>query len=257
MADAVDPRPGGAERGREPGDRAPALRHRADTFRQRLVGLWERAAAPPPGSTSTFPAVPLTEQLDTAAPIRVSGRGGAFNFQIQARCVWSSSDLARDALRGHAHYWMPAAARRLTALAAVHARHFPPHRVAELEVELQQALSDADPWRFETGRAVVTCRAHVWVHLDERARKLALPYWEKLVTLDCECDVDLKRAEYADRLGREWARIIRNLADAAAPAGAAGDDPAGVARKLAAEHRAAVHRLDDLLGEVLREGRIL
>ncbi|MFC4147449.1 hypothetical protein ACFO0M_14430 [Micromonospora mangrovi] len=258
MTDAADPRPGGTERSRAPGNRAPALRDRADAFRQRLVGFWERAATPsPPDGTSPFPAVPLTEQLDTAAPIRVSGRGRAFNFQVQARCVWSSSELSREALRGHAHYWMPEAVRRLTALAAVHARHVPPHRVAELEVELQQALSDADPWRFETGRAVVTCRAHVWVHLDERARRLALPYWEKLIALDCECDVDMKRAEYAERLGREWSRIIRNLADAAGPGGTAGDDPATVARQVVAEHRAAVHRLDDLLGEVLREGRLI
>ncbi|WP_406045507.1 hypothetical protein OG799_14155 [Micromonospora sp. NBC_00898] len=258
-------------------------RSRSQDFRQHLVqvalALWRRAAplrrkakerwrriidafqetAPVSGATwaPAAPAGPLIERLDAPAPIRVSGQGRTFNFHIHARCVWSSEDLRREALVSHAHYYMADVIRRLTPLAAQHAANFAAHRAAELEVALERALSEAGPWRYRRGDTVFTCEPHVLVDVDERVRKVVLPYWEELVKLDCEFDVDLRRAEYADRLGRQRAPSDENLTDGAAAGAAApttSENLADEMRPVVAELRATAQRLEDLLSRTPRDG---
>ncbi|WP_130337296.1 hypothetical protein [Micromonospora kangleipakensis] len=201
----------------------------------------------------------MTERLDTPVPIRVSGQGRTFNFHLHARCVWSSWDLRRETLLSYAHYYMPDAVRKLTHLAAQHAANFPAHRAAELEVDLERALSETGPWRYQRGDTVVTCHPYVRVDVDERVRKVVLPYWEELVKLDCEFDVDLRRTEYANRLGRQRPADAETATDGTAAgeaAGTTGENLASDVRRTVAELKAAAQRLEDSLRETLRDGDI-
>ena len=234
-------------------------------LRWELRELWRstidalRETGPVSGATSTpsAPSGPLTERLDTPVPIRVSGQGRTFNFHIHARCVWSSWDLHREALLSYAHYYMPDAVRKLTHLAAQHAADLPAHRAPELEVALERALSETGPWRYQRGDKLVTCQPHVSVDVDERVRKVVLPYWEKLVKLDCEFDLDRRRAEYADRLGRQRTTSAESATDGAAAGEAArttGENRASDVRRMAAELRAAAQRLEDVLRRTPRDG---
>lgn len=248
-------------------DLAVALWLRTAPLRRELRALWRstidalRETGPVSGATSapSAPSGPLTERLDTPVPIRVSGQGRTFNFHIHARCVWSSWDLHQEALLSYAHYYLPDAVRKLTHLAAQHAADFPAHRAAELEVALERALSETGPWHYQRGDTLVTCQPHVSVDVDERVRKVVLPYWEKLVKLDCEFDLDRRRAEYADRLGRQRTTSAENATDGAAAGEAArttGENRAGDVRRMAAELRAAAQRLEDVLRRTPRDGDV-
>lgn len=68
---------------------------------------------------------------------------------------------------------------------------------------------------------MITCHCHVWVQLDDRVKQAVRPYWEELIKLDCEHNVQLKRAQYADRLSRQWTTILEKLADNPVAGGAA------------------------------------
>ena len=252
-----------AERWRSLVDAVLALWARTASHRQKLGRLLRRViealgeSAPVSGVTSPVPAGPLTERLDTLAPIRVSGQGRAFNFHIHARCVWSSENLRRESLVSYAHFYMPEATRRLTQLAARHAGSFAASRAPELEVALQRALSETGPWRYERGDKVVTCQPHVWVDVDERVRKVVLPYWEKLVKLDCEFDIDQRQAEYDTRLGRQRTTGADNPAGGTAAGGAAqptSEHLTSEMRRLVVELTAVVQRLEDLLRRTMPDG---
>lgn len=218
-------------------------------FGRWLLKLWKRVIRAlqemAPVATAASPAAalagPLSEQLDTPVPIRVSGQGRRFNFHIHASCVWSSTGLRRDELRRYAYQYTPDVIRRLTQVAAAHAVNFGPHRIAELEAELQQALSRKGPWPYPPGRTVVSCQPHVWVELDERVWRLAQPYWDKLVTLTCEHDL----ADFTARLKQQ--RGPDNGASARRSSRTSGDDPADEAWQVVADLRAAAQRLEDLI----------
>ncbi|MCO1594870.1 hypothetical protein M8C17_06785 [Micromonospora sp. RHAY321] len=236
-----------------------------------LLTLWRRliaalqgpqpapAPAPPPPPTPPPPPGRLTERRDAQAPIVVPARGYVFNFTVRAAFVWSSDGLPREMLSGSAQYFLPYAVRALTRLAAARARNFPAHRAREFEVEFQRALADMGTWRYERGGVQVTCQPHVWVQLDERVKQAVRPYWEQLIKLDCEYDVDVKRAQYAERLSRQWLSILEKLVDSPVAGGAArmtNENLASVVQDLIAEQKATAQRLEDLLEERMRNGDI-
>ncbi|MFY1703050.1 hypothetical protein ACN28G_15105 [Micromonospora sp. WMMA1923] len=185
-----------------------------------------------------------------ATPIVVSARGHVFTFNIRAALVWSSDGISREVLNGSAQACTPYAVRALTRLAAARARNYPAHRARELEVELQRRLAEDGPWRFERGSARLTCHPYVWVELDEGVKQAVRPYWEQLIKLDCEHDVDTMKAQYADRLSQHWLTVLEKLVDSPMAGGAArltDEALAAVVQDLLAERHAADQRLDDLL----------
>ncbi|MEV0810029.1 hypothetical protein [Micromonospora sp. NPDC050200] len=226
-------------------------------WRRLLVALQGPEPIPAPISSAPPPPPPgrLTERRDVSAPLIVPARGYVFTFRIRAAFVWSSDGIPREILSGSAQYFMPYAIRALTRLAAARARNFAAHRARDLEVELQRALAETGPWRYERGGAQVTCQPYVWVELDESVKQAVRPYWEQLIKLDCEYDVDVKRAQYADRLSRQWLSILEKLVDSPVAGGAAkmtNENFAAVVQELIAQQQAAAQRLDDLLAEGLR-----
>ncbi|QLQ36243.1 hypothetical protein [Micromonospora robiginosa] len=208
------------------------------------------SSAPPPP-----PPGRLTERREISTPIVVPARGYVFTFRIRAMFVWSSNGIPREMLSGSAQYFMPYAVRALTNLAAARARNFAAHRARDLEVELQRELAATGPWRYERGGAEVACKPYVWVELDEGVKQAVRPYWEQLIKLDCEYDVDVKRAQNADRLSRQWLSILGKLVDNPAAGGAAkmtDENFAAVVQELIAQQQAATQRLNDLIEDGLR-----
>ncbi|MGV9806777.1 hypothetical protein [Micromonospora chersina] len=192
-----------------------------------------------------------------SAPIVVPARGYVFIFRVRAAFIWASEGIPREILSGSAQYFMPYAIRALTRLAASRARNFAAHRARELEVELQRAVATSGPWRYERGGVQVTCQPYVWVELDDGVKQAVRPYWEQLIKLDCEYDVDTKRAQYAERLSRQWLSILEKLVESPVAGGAArmtSERLATVVQDLIAEQQAAAQRLEDLLGDRLRSG---
>ncbi|GAA2191252.1 hypothetical protein [Micromonospora lupini] len=224
-------------------------------WRRLLLALQGPEPIPAPFTPPPPPPGRLTERRDVSAPIVVPARGYVFTFHVRAAFVWSSEGLMRETLTGSAQYFMPYAIRALTRLAAGRARNFAAHRARDFEVELQRALAETTPWRYERGGVQVTCQPYVWVELDESVKRAIRPYWEQLIKLDCEYDVDVKRAQYADRLSRQWLSILEQLAENPVAGGAAkmtNESLAAVVQELIAQQQAAKQRLDDLLAEGLR-----
>ncbi|MEO3748414.1 hypothetical protein [Plantactinospora sp. B5E13] len=231
-----------------------------------LLTLWHRFVAalhgPEPAPVplpSPPPPAPgrLTERRDLQTPIIVPARGYVFTFRVHATFIWSSEGIPRETLSGSTQYFMPYAIRALTRLAAARARNIVAHRARELELELQRAIVETGPWRYERNGVPVACQPYVWVELDDGVKQAVKPYWEQLIKLDCEYDVDVKRAQYVDRLSRQWLAILEKLVGNPVAGGAAqmtNESLASVVRDLIAEQNASSQRLEDLLAERLRNG---
>jgi hypothetical protein len=173
-----------------------------------------------------------------------------FTFRVHATFVWEADGLYHEELASSIDGLMPYAIRRLKALAARHARQHPPHRARELEVELQETLKENGSWRFHWRGASLTCRPYVWVELEDQVKQAVRPYWEELIKLDCEHDVQMRRAEYAERLSRQWTAVLTDLLGSPVADGAAEmteKDLAEVVRKIVAEQKAAAEKLEDLM----------
>ncbi|MFG2052847.1 hypothetical protein ACGFI9_02350 [Micromonospora sp. NPDC048930] len=153
------------------------------------------------------PSVTIVDRRVPPA-LLVPAQGQVYGFVVRATFTWTS-DSARPELFGwYVDYFQQQANQRLRRIAARCARETPPHRPREVEIALYEALTgdDALPWRYERGDVSFTCEPDVSVHLDERVRRLLQPYWDQRIALECERDLDRRRAEYAEeRRARETA----------------------------------------------------
>jgi hypothetical protein len=134
----------------------------------------------------------------------VPAQGQVYGFVIRATFTWTA-DLTRPELFGwYVDYFQPQADQRLRRIAARYARESPPHRPRDVEIALYEAFAgeDALPWRYERGDVLFSCELDVSVHLDERVRRLLQPYWDRRIALECERDLDRRRAEYAEERRR-------------------------------------------------------
>jgi hypothetical protein len=146
--------------------------------------------------------------------------------------------------------FLPYSVRHLTAIAARLSRQHEAHRAREYEVELQKALEELGEWKYSRGGYSISVRPYVWVQLEDRVKQAVMPYWEELIKLDCEHDVQIKRAEYADRLSKQWTTILTDLAGspfADAAAEMTEKEFADVVRKIVADRKAAAEKVDELL----------
>src|SRR5262249_3581792 len=83
------------------------------------------------------------------------------------------------------------------------------------------------------------------------------PYWEELIKLDCEHDVQTQRAEYAEKLSKQWTTILTDLMGSPLADGAAEmteKQLAEVVRKIMAERKAGAEKLEDLMTKKVEEG---
>lgn len=221
MTDAPSTESTSVKRWRQWGARGLVIARRACTnaggwtqkhWRHLVAALQEPELAAAPGSSPPI-AGRLTQRRDASGPIVVPARGYVFNFNVRATFTWSSNGLRPELLSSYAHYFMPHAIQRLARLAADRARTFAPHQAGELEVELQRVLAEQGPWHYDRGEVVVTCQPDAWVRLDERVKQALQPYWEDLVKLECQYEVHMRRAQYAEQLNRRWVTILEDFVD--------------------------------------------
>jgi hypothetical protein len=209
--------------------------------------LNEAPISPPPPPP---PPARLIGRRHLTTPLDVPASGYIFSFQVHAVFIWRAAGLYQDQFGPMIDRFMPFAVRRLTAIAAGRSRQHPPHRAREFEVELQEAIESQQEWTYSRDGMTVTVRPHVWVALEERVKQAVQPYWEELIKLDCEHDVRMKRAEYAEQVSRHWASILTDLVGSPFADGAAEmteKELADVVRKIVADRKAAAEKVDDLL----------
>ncbi|MGN9811520.1 hypothetical protein ACTMSW_19460 [Micromonospora sp. BQ11] len=256
MTDAAEPPPPKRhqlwiDRGRTAARATGAGALKALTFlRRQLAAAVGKVQA---AQTSPAPPEELTERREVGNPITVPAQGHVFTFTVHAAFTWSAQGVRPDVLAWYARYFTPQAVERLTHLATERSRSTPPARAADLEVALQRALRSQDPWRYERGDVVLTCRPDAWVRLDERVRRTLQPYWERRVRLECQYEEYLRRARYAEQLTRRWASILDEVADAPGGAGSATVDEE---HRRAREHvRAEERSAAKWTAELLRQRR--
>ena len=156
-----------------------------------------------------MPSGPLVEQRTAPRQFVVPAQGYVYSFHIRATFAWSSTvSLRAEVLTWYADYFMPQAIQRLTRLAADAARELAPHRAADLEMHLQQALAAQGPWRYQRGDLEVSCTPDVAVRLDEHIRRAVQPQIDRLVNLECRLEEHLQQARYAEELSRRWVVIL-------------------------------------------------
>jgi hypothetical protein len=194
----------------------------------------ETEPEPPPGR--------LVQRNDMGASIPIPTQGYVFHFQLHATFVWESNGIDRVTLSDATRKFDHLVRRDIRRIASARSRHFKPHRVREAESEIQRRIADLSPWRFSVADTHVTCRPYVWLTLDDRVKQHVRPHWERMIEIECAHEVDIKRAQLADRLSRQWLEVLTRLKDEPLAAGAATLTEAAfadVVRDIKAEQKAA------------------
>ncbi|MEU8264594.1 hypothetical protein AB0C02_28750 [Micromonospora sp. NPDC048999] len=200
------------------------------------------------------------EHRERYSPIGVAAKGNVFSFTFRPVLTWSATGLRHEALAWCAGHFRPAVIQRLRRIAADRARDIAPHRADDLAVALQAALDEEPPWRYEQAGMVVECRPEVWsVWHDDRVREALQPHWDRLVELECEYELYLTRARYAEELNRRWVALLDEVVDD--PAGgeeaeAITEELTQARRHMAAEQRAAAEWSAELLRDRRRFDQI-
>ncbi|MEU2614512.1 hypothetical protein ABZ570_23450, partial [Micromonospora sp. NPDC007271] len=200
------------------------------------------------------------EHRETLSPIVVAAKGHVFSFTVRTVLTWSATGLRPEVLIWYAGHFRPAAIQRLRRIVADRARDVAPHRAGDLEVALQTALDEQAPWRYERGDVTVECRPEVWsVRQDDRVREALRPHWDRLIELECEYELYVTRARYAEELNRRWVALLDEMVDD--PAG--GEEAEAIAeelsrarRHMAAEQQSAAQWSAELLRDRRRFDRI-
>ncbi|MDG4827578.1 hypothetical protein O7635_37530 [Asanoa sp. WMMD1127] len=216
---------------------------------------------PEPIPTTVFipPPPPDTVKVrrQSATPIIVAASGHVFSFNVHATFIWTGHRMHREELSEVAQRLTPFAVRKLTALSAARARQYPAHHARELEIELQDALDGSGEWPYVLDEVRVTCRPYVWVEIEDRVKEAIRPYREKLIQLDCDHDVQMRRAAYAEALSRQWRTVLTELLDDPLADGAAKlteTELANVVSEIVAERKEIAARLQKLLEDRLGDG---
>jgi hypothetical protein len=181
-------------------------------------------------------------------------RGYVFNFHLHAVFTWSSDGLPQGTLSDSARRFEHLVRREVRRIAANRARHFAPHRVREAEMEIQRLIKDAGPWHFGVDGTFVVCRPQVWLALDDRVKQHVRPHFERLIEIECAHDVEMKRAQLADRLSGQWLAVLEKLVADPLAAGAAKLTEqafAEVVTGIKAEQKAAQDKLNELLEKMI------
>lgn len=216
------------------------------TFLEQLLRGPQRPAPLPVGE--------LTERRESSIPITVLAKGYVFDFQILPNFTWTSHGLRRELLNDWVEQFTGRARRDLTHVAADIARHYPPHRARELEVELNRRLSQA-VWHYERSGVVLDCRPRARVRLDAKVKEYLQPFWERQIKLECEHDVGMRRAQMLDQRAQRWLSVLERLARSNLAGSAARlteQEFADVVEELVRNERETVEQLMSLLREAIQ-----
>jgi len=228
-----------------------------DRHTNRRPSLFRRLIAfllgPEPEPAQPLGVLNIRTNLDQ--PIIVPARGHVFHFAVHGAFVWSSDGIPREDLHDWIRCYLPRARRDLRRMAAETAREFAPHRGGDMEVELQRVVGKDVPWRYSGNGVTISCSPHVSVKLDQRVKAVVAPFWERLIKMDYEQDVQLKRAQYAETLSKRWLTVLDGLIENPLAGGASQMTEAGFAKVFAdvlEEKKEGVRRLNELIEQALR-----
>jgi hypothetical protein len=163
-----------------------------------------RAPPPPP------PPEPLHERRRGPQPITAPALGDAFSFRAYADYSWQSIGLYPEELRESIERHTAEVHNGLRELTVTLAREFPPHHVMQLQAKLDEALA-TKVWRFDRDVRHLSCKVKVRVAPDDRVRQRLEPYWEKIIEMECEHELGMRRAELVEQLTRRWSEVLREL----------------------------------------------
>ncbi|MFU8850804.1 hypothetical protein ACNAW0_07435 [Micromonospora sp. SL1-18] len=262
-ARSPDRRPRWADRGRELADAVgPRLLAGIRTLWAQLLPLLQKLWAAADGDVPSLPPDETLklEHRESYNPFAVAAKGHVFTFTVYPVLTWSAAGLRAEALAWCAGQFRHAAIHRLRRIAADRARDIAPHRAGDLEVALQAALEKQPPWRYERAGMTVECRPEVReVRHDDRVRETLRPHWDRLIELECEYELYLTRARYAEELNRRWVTLLDKMG--ADPAGdeeaeAIAEELTRARRHMAAEQQAAAQWSAELLRDRRRFDRI-
>ncbi|MFF5174651.1 hypothetical protein ACFY3U_18715 [Micromonospora sp. NPDC000089] len=203
-------------------------------------------SAPPP------PADDLVERHETAGAVVVPAQGHVFAFTVRTTLTWTSTGVHASALAWYAQHFTADALDRVRRIAAERSPTVPAHRAGDLEAALRRTIAEREPppWRYRRGPVSVDCRPDLSVRLDERVAEVLRPHWEGLIRLDCENELFIRRARYAERLNRHWVTIMDEFVDGPGDAAQAlKEEVARARRHMMAEQEAAARWSEHLLRE--------
>ncbi|MFG3684602.1 hypothetical protein [Micromonospora sp. NPDC047740] len=245
-APSPDRRPPWIDRGRDwAGWAGPRLKAGVRTTWARLLPVLQRLWAAADGDVPSPPSDETHEHRELSHPIAVAAKGHVFTFTVRAVLTWSITGERPEVPIWYVRHFTPKVIQQLRRTAADCARDFAPHRAGDLEVALQKALTEQDPkqWRYTHGRVTIQCRPEVWwVRHDDRVLETMRPHWDRMIELECEYELYLARARYAEELNRRWMTILDEMVDD--PPGreeteAINEELSRARRHMAAEQRAA------------------
>ncbi|SCF08905.1 hypothetical protein GA0074695_3387 [Micromonospora viridifaciens] len=228
----------------------------------RLLPLLQKLWAAADGDV---PPPPVDEGLkiehrERLSPMVVAAKGHVFTFTVHTVLIWSATGLRPAELIWCARQFRPAVIQRLRRLVAEQARDVAPLRAGDLEIALQAALKEQPPWPFARAGRAVECRPEVWqVRHDDRVRETLRPHWDRLIELECEYELYLTRARYAEELNRRWVTILDEMADGCAggeEAESFTEELSRARQHMAAEQQAAAQWSAELLRDRRRFDRI-
>ncbi|WP_073836206.1 hypothetical protein [Micromonospora sp. CB01531] len=253
-APSPDRRPPWIDRGRDwAGWAGPRLKAGVRTTWARLLPALQRLWAAADGDVPSPSSDETHEHRELSYPIVVAAKGHVFTFTVRAVLTWSITGERPEVPIWYVRHFTPKVIQQLRRAAADCARDFAPHRAGDLEAALQKALTGQDPklWRYTRGRVTVQCRPEVWwVRHDDRVLQTLRPHWDRMIELECEYELYLARARYAEDLNRRWMTILDEMLDdppGGEEAEAINEELSRARRHMAAEQRAAAQWSAELL----------
>ena len=193
-------------------------------------------------------------RLEPPDPVRLLADGDAFSFRIFLVFNWRGYAENREELRGCAEQLLPRARRIVTQRLRPTARAVAPHRASVLETEINKQMEDG--W--------ITVRdgdRHFWfavtarVEPDEAVVEQMRPYWAERIKAECDHELGLQRARFAEELTTRWSGVFDQLARdprASFAARLSEEDFARVFGEFVGSNRKAVHDLLDMLRGAVR-----
>ncbi|GAB7052200.1 hypothetical protein [Catenuloplanes indicus] len=207
---------------------------------------------PPP---EAGPAARARHDLMLSHTVYVPAEGEAFTFGVEICQSWSMEGGTHDHLARRASELAVDARRSIRRMAVEVSRRYAPHRAVTFEAELNAEVAARQPWIVDDGPYVLICEVTVRVHPDERIAEQTRAFWERRVAMECEHDLEVRRAALVNELIGTWADVIEKLEK---------NPFASPSAKLAEEHFAEVfaafkqqrgdagRRLADILSQAVR-----
>ncbi|HET8642439.1 MAG TPA: hypothetical protein VFM37_10900, partial [Pseudonocardiaceae bacterium] len=196
-----------------------------------------------------WPSTQVSERRTSTEPLIVPADGDVFHFRVNYEIIWTARGMSHSALLRRADNYTASAQYTLHGRVWPIGRRYLPQHPEAAEQAMNRTLTEG--WCYDDG--TVSCSASVQVVPDERVLAKQLPLWERLVEMDLEHRVQLRRLGITEDLLTRWRDLIKRFDDdrplVIHAAMLADKELAVVLRGLNTERRANAKQLADVLRE--------